>query len=590
MNENMGAKGGKQDRKRSFKIKLKNLERIKKKQKEKDKLKKEDIKTFFKIIPLVIIGESIKVIFENKEKQNIENPQSKQKKKEKKKKQETQIIEFPKKDFLSSNFHENIEKNDTEKKEQIKKENTKKRNTNESSKVNNSDNLEGKESSKEKKDDQTIKKQTDQLNNKVMITLLLSPTTINHLKKRTKKENETISKNKIEIKTTYLQFKQKNLSQKKHSNIHENKKMSNEQIKTKKLGNIMDIKLIDEYTKRLYEIRYSLKKLIYEYNNLVAESDDIYTKEEAETLLYKLNIIIRKIEQLKEKIKIEDIDKYDDSYIYNLVNEYLKEFEDKKFIEEIKDSDLYITLSEKIQELDIEKEKLQGKLELRKEKVESDEKDFEIIKREYAIFAKFDQDLIKFQNEQVYLLKELELKIENSLTITEKIETEVKAMNNQCKKLLELIALQMMIPKLKSTKNIITSTMIYMYYMRKILKPEIKTKKYKIIKIEDYSKDIENSLYQIDDTTKKLEKTTKKLREIIKEFEEKYKEYFDVIPECKSLLNNFKNIETSLSEKEYEIKRLKQHQLENLETNNEKVKRLNNKIENIPQKKIEKCG
>ena len=171
------------------------------------------------------------------------------------------------------------------------------------------------------------------------------------------------------------------------------------------------------------------------------------------------------------------------------------------------------------------------------------------------------------------------------MTITEKVEKEVKAMNNRCKKLLELIALQMMIPKLKGTKNIITSTMIYMYYMRKILHPEVKTKKYKIINITDYSNDIENSLYQINNITEKLKNTSQKLNSLIKEFEEKYKEYFDIIPECKNLLYNLKNVQSNLREKEYEINKLKQQQQKNLETNNEKVKRLNNKIEPFPQKK-----
>ena len=69
MNENIGVKGGKQDRKRSFMIKKRTLEKLKKSQEK--NIKKTDLKTFFKIIPLVIVGESFKILFaKSEEKKN----------------------------------------------------------------------------------------------------------------------------------------------------------------------------------------------------------------------------------------------------------------------------------------------------------------------------------------------------------------------------------------------------------------------------------------------------------------------------------------------------------------------------------------
>jgi len=69
MNENIGAKGGNQDRKRTLIIKNKKLKRLKKlKEEELEKkiekeIKKNDIKTFIKVIPLVVFGESFKILF-----------------------------------------------------------------------------------------------------------------------------------------------------------------------------------------------------------------------------------------------------------------------------------------------------------------------------------------------------------------------------------------------------------------------------------------------------------------------------------------------------------------------------------------------
>lgn len=584
MNENIGVKGGKQDRKRCFIIKKRNLEKLKNSQKKEEKIiKRRDLKTFFKIIPLVIVGESFKVLFaKDQEKKNTNtiysiNPNPNlnyQEKKDNIKKNFSQKTPPLVKEKFST---PTMEKENIEKQIVIHKKKTPLPITAE--KKINQDNTNKKNESittsilpiKQIKKKNEYKKEKEKT---IIPTFIIPSSHISNVKRQiTKKENIPYSHNNI------INFQKKDRTSKPKNDPNKETEKINNLTENKKWNNLKENKIIEEYERRLKEIRYSLRNLIYDYDEIIKEHDNVYTSQEAQILLDKLNIIIRKIEELKEKIKVEDIDKYDDAYIYQLVNDYIKEFDNQKFIDEIKDSELYIAISEKLQELDTEKNNLETNLEIRKEKMLVNEENFDQIKKDYDNYAKFDEEILKFQNEQLYLLKELEYNIENSLSIQEKVEIEIVAMNKQCKKLLQLIALQMMIPKLKSSKNIISATMKYMYFMRKILAPETRKQEYKIIQIEDYSKDIENSLYQLDHVNQKLQTTSKKLTTMIKEIEYKYREYLEAIPECKDLLNNLKIVESNLKEKEYELEKLKKQQTKNLEINNEKVKKLNNKIE-----------
>ena len=45
---------------------------------------------------------------------------------------------------------------------------------------------------------------------------------------------------------------------------------------------------------------------------------------------------------------------------------------------------------------------------------------------------------------------------------------------------IKLLAIEMAIPKLKGTKSLINTTIMYMYFMKHFITPKLKTKKYKV--------------------------------------------------------------------------------------------------------------
>ena len=337
---------------------------------------------------------------------------------------------------------------------------------------------------------------------------------------------------------------------------------------------ITDKKIVAEYEEKLKDVKIELKKLIYEYNVLQQASEDLTDSKEAEEILYQLSIIIKKIEELKSKMKIDIKDLETDAYLTDIVDQYMDEFKNKNIISEIKDSDLYIMIAEKLEEVTEKTGTLTNKVEDTKDKLELDESQFDKLKESYYNFENFNNQLIAFQSEQDFLLKDLEKKVSESTSITEQVQYRVQLMNRQNRRLLQMIALPMLIPGNRSARAVASATAAYLYFMRNLLNPRLRQQRYRIISVIDYSSEIEKNISKIEDAATSISKTSNKLEEMIRKIEVDFKDYLNDIPECRELLSNLNKLLSDLKEKEEELQKTKQEQEKLLETNNQKVKTL----------------
>lgn len=337
---------------------------------------------------------------------------------------------------------------------------------------------------------------------------------------------------------------------------------------------ITDKKIVAEYEEKLKDVKIELKKLIYEYNVLQQASEDLTDSKEAEEILYQLSIIIKKIEELKSKMKIDVKGLETDAYLTDIVDQYMDEFKNKNIVSKIKDSDLYIMIAEKLEEVTEKTGKLTNKVEDTKDKLELDESQFDKLKESYYNFENFNNQLIAFQSEQDFLLKDLEKKVSESTSITEQVQYRVQLMNRQNRRLLQMIALPMLIPGNRSARAIASATAAYLYFMRNLLNPRLRQQRYRIISVIDYSSEIERNISKIEDAATSISKTSNKLEEMIRKIEVDFKDYMDTLPECRELLSNLNKLLSDLKEKEEELQKTKQEQEKLLETNNQKVKTL----------------
>ena len=491
MNETIGARGGKNDRRRVIKIKNKKLKELKEIEKE---IRKKQISNIIKLIPIAIIGSSEKLLENNKE----EKEQIKEQK-------EVVIINI--------------------KKEKISK--------------------------KEKEEEKVISKEETPIKEEFIVN---KPKKGNNEQEEIK---EIITNNEDVVPTI---------------NIIRNEISNEEKDNTEDLKKVKAQKIIDTYSKELKSIRTDLRHLIFDYNMMVDESDDLYTSKEADKLLDSLNYLIKKVDELKRKIKVDNLDKYDENYIYTLIEDYLKEFRDKKAIKEIKDNNLFIDISEKIDELSSKKDKLKKKVENRKEKLKIKEDNFKDLKEKYYNLDRFNDYMYAVEKEQESLLRSIKDKVAKAKTEKERVQTEIEYLDGLSKRLIALMALQMIIPKAYGAKRAVTAAVLYAYFMERMLNAKVKTKKYKEIRVIDYTKDIENRIDELDSITSSLNKTSKEIDKIIKSFKKDYKEYIDIFPEYKSFISNLNKVKDDLEEKEEEIKQIKKEQEKQLDINKVQIK------------------
>lgn len=331
-------------------------------------------------------------------------------------------------------------------------------------------------------------------------------------------------------------------------------------------------KIVEEYERQLKDIRYELRKVIYEYDVLVEDNEEVVLSRDAEVILDRLSEIIDRVEELKRKIRIDHLDQYDDNYIHHLIEGYLEDFHHGKAIDEVKDSPLYLMLEEKLAELDQKKGKFQKSVDQKKEELVLKEEDFEKLKSRYYSLDQFNNQLLQFQTQQDAFLKEIREKIQNATSESERIVEEVQGLNLQSRRLLRLLSFQMFLPGPRFAKGLAASAASYLFFMNQVVRPHTVTKKYRVITVHDYHQDIQDSLHSLQDASHLLSKTSEQIDKMIGELKNRYHDYLGVVPECDDLLRNLKKMKSEVEEKEYEMERLKKQQELELEKNDAKVK------------------
>ena len=162
-------------------------------------------------------------------------------------------------------------------------------------------------------------------------------------------------------------------------------------------------------------------------------------------------------------------------------------------------------------------------------------------------------------------------KIDKAVTVTEKVEVQVEAMNLQTRMLLRRLHIMMLMPGARGAKAFTTMMGIYTAMVHQMLNPKTVTRKYKEITVYDYSRDIEHNLKKIGEVKDALSNSVKDIDKIVSKIKTDFSDYIGVLPECDELLRNLDKIKSNIKEKEYEIEKIKVKQEKELERNNAKV-------------------
>lgn len=371
---------------------------------------------------------------------------------------------------------------------------------------------------------------------------------IDNTKELTKEEKQTVKENIIKAK-------------------EEKQKSNDEILLEKEISKVKTKAIIEEYEDRLKEIRRKLRNVYYE-DDILKEIEKIEDNPSEENL-DKINKLIDKLEKLKEQVKIDDKYEIEKDYIKVLAEEDIKKIEESKEINHQDSKDIYKSISKKIVELQIIEENLSEKVEKKKEII--DKEVIEELKDKNSETHKFNNELLKFQDEQNRIVENVHKQIAKDINNFDKERIQLNGMYQSTNLTMLNVRRQMRIPGVRSGKKIFSFLAAYLFYSKMIKTVRPIKQRYKKLQINDISKDIENNINAIDDMLSNLKKVNNRIDDSIEEFIKKYKAYADT-KEYKKVLNNLEQIRISIKEKEYELIKIKEEQLQKeRELNNNRV-------------------
>lgn len=337
----------------------------------------------------------------------------------------------------------------------------------------------------------------------------------------------------------------------------------------KELEKLKNKKLIKNYEEKLKEERTELKTLAASFpENAVGD----FHYEKAEAIYQKLNLILQKLEDLERKIKIDD-KKYDDAYVNHLIDLYTEGFKKGKIAEDLKDSELYISISKKLDELEKEKLKIKNTLkeisknkqeEPKKEKEEpkkEEERKLEIVeeKKDSFDYSKQEKEYNDFQEEQQKNLIQKEEKFQKAKTEYERMKTQVEALKRECHSLKRMITKRsLMKPTIRNAKIISVAVLTSVFFMKLILKNKAFRKPRKILKRKEYQRNIETNVIDITAASNLINQSFGQIESLIAQIKRNLSIYPST--EYESLLMELESIKRILEERKYEIEQIKNNQ------------------------------
>ncbi len=361
------------------------------------------------------------------------------------------------------------------------------------------------------------------------------------------------------------------------------KEKENEKLEDKELENVKDKKLIKHYEEKLKEKRVEIKLLAASIP--LSVGTDIYY-EKADEIYKKINIVLSKLNDLEQKIKV-DGNLYDDNYINYLVDSYTKEFDDGRLVAEIKNSELYRDISMKIEQLEEEKAKIKRLVSEKQKDLDSEEiinnetettsyninttskcpeeeKIIEEAPEETDNFSFDDEkkEYDKFLDQQEHIKIEEEREEAKTRSEIENYKLRIAAIKKQCESLKRMITKRSLVkPTVRNAKLITVTVLASIYNMRNILRnKKFRRRRKRLTRIE-YTKAIENDPNEIGNVSILINKSYQQIDALISEIKTKFSSFNTI--EYQSLISDLEEIKRILEEREYEIERVRKRQVNN---------------------------
>ena len=379
--------------------------------------------------------------------------------------------------------------------------------------------------------------------------------------------------------------------------IKEEKKLDKEDLETKKVINnsianinrkeLLELAVVNEFEVILKNHRYDLNNLIIDYNVLKKEVDNAIEVGELDKISEEIDELVRKLEIIKKEMALltssgafNDIYKLHDPYLENIIDEYKESLLYSKevldTVTNLENNKLHVSIINKINEFEKEKDKLTKKLNDTKEKYEIRDEDFIKWKVNYLNIEDINKNLDNIATLADEKLAEIEELVNKSVDITEVVEHRMMGTLEILTRTMIIMAMLRRNPMMQANVAMAGGTLATFNAIRHMINPNLGTRTRLVADITDYKDMIVNTMNDTENINQLINDSLSDVSRMKTIFEDEFKEYQYDFPEYKEIFEKIDKIEKEMFERKQNMVRIS-HELEyQYNKNNAKVKQYEN--------------
>lgn len=353
--------------------------------------------------------------------------------------------------------------------------------------------------------------------------------------------------------------------------------------KEEKELNFLEKQIIKVLEDDINEKKFQLKKIDSEIYTLEKNIEDTVSQEEMVELEKEIEILMKLVEKIKRQI--DSLEKtFDDkipltdtnNYLIYLVEEYKsRRKEEIEFKKVLKDNQKYSSLTDTMIEIEEKQKSLNEKLQEKKDEMMIDNERMEKLNDNVVDIEEMNDKIKSLMIDSNKALEEIKIKLEEEVPITEKVDYISKTMDHTLWQLFLLMAMFKRNLSMKNNAVNSISNLVILDIIMKMTTPIITKQVSYEYNVKDYEYMIRKAASDTNYLENVIDNNLDKIDSIRYNFMHNYREC-SYLESYQNALDKLNRLEENIKERKNDVAKMKKEMEYQLEKNNAKVKRYTN--------------
>lgn len=364
-------------------------------------------------------------------------------------------------------------------------------------------------------------------------------------------------------------------------NVEDNKEIILQ--KEEKELNFLEKQIIKVLEDDINEKKFQLKKIDSEIYTLEKNIEDTVSQEEMVELEKEIEILMKLVEKIKRQI--DSLEKtFDDkipltdtnNYLIYLVEEYKsRRKEEIEFKKVLKDNQKYSSLTDTMIEIEEKQKSLNEKLQEKKDEMMIDNERMEKLNDNIIDIEEMNDKIKSLMIDSNKALEEIKIKLEEEVPITEKVDYISKTMDHTLWQLFLLMAMFKRNLSMKNNAVNSISNLVILDMIMKMTTPTITKQVSYEYNVKDYEDMIKKAASDTNYLENVIDNNLDKIDSIRYTFMHNYREC-SYLESYQNALDKLNRLEENIKERKNDVAKMKKEMEYQLEKNNAKVKQYTN--------------